>query len=63
MIEAYLIIAVVCGIVLSFLAIIHHFWLRDAFNEEAAENDRSKRHENDAITAQAQANSTHGRKR
>ena len=34
MIEAYLIIAVVCGIVLLYLGIIHHFWLRDAFNEE-----------------------------
>jgi hypothetical protein len=37
MIGAYLIIAVVLGIVLSYLAIIHHFWLRDVFKEEAIE--------------------------
>jgi predicted alpha/beta hydrolase len=32
----YLVVALVCGIAVSYLAIIHHFWLRDAFKEEAS---------------------------
>jgi cbb3-type cytochrome oxidase maturation protein len=32
--SAYLIIAVVVAIVLSFVGIIHFFWLRDDFNVE-----------------------------
>lgn len=36
MIGDYLIVALVYMIGLSFLASIHYFWLRDAFNEEAA---------------------------
>ena len=37
MIGPYQIFALVIGIVLLFLAIIHHFWLRDSFTEEALE--------------------------
>lgn len=35
MIGDYLVVALVFGITVSFVAIIHHFWLRDAFKEEA----------------------------
>ena len=35
MIGDYLVVALVIGIAVSFVAIIHHFWLRDAFKEEA----------------------------
>ena len=35
MIADYLIFAFVCVIVLSYLSIIHHFWLRDVFKKEA----------------------------
>jgi hypothetical protein len=34
----YLVVALVFGIAVSYLAIIHHFWLRDAFKEEAPLN-------------------------
>ena len=34
MISAYIIVAFVVAIVLSFLGIIHFFWLRDASREE-----------------------------
>ena len=37
MIDAYLVMALVVGIVLSFLGLIHHFWLRHVFAEEARE--------------------------
>jgi len=39
MIGSYPTIALVIGIVLSYLAIIHHFWLRDVFKEEALEEN------------------------
>lgn len=35
MIGDYLVVAFVFGIAASFVAIIHHFWLRDAFKEAA----------------------------
>ena len=35
MIGDYLVVALVFGIAASFAFIIHHFWLRDAFKEEA----------------------------
>src|SRR5688572_2304276 len=34
MIGDYIVVAFVFAIALSFVAIIHHFWLRDAFREE-----------------------------
>ena len=34
MIGDYIVVAFVFAIALSFVAIIHHFWLRDAFKEE-----------------------------
>lgn len=34
MIGDYLVVALVFGIALSFVTIIHRFWLRDAFKEE-----------------------------
>ena len=34
MIGDYLVVALVFGIAVSYVAIIHHFWLRDAFKEE-----------------------------
>ncbi len=37
MIGAYLIGALVIGIVLAYLGIIHHFWLKQLFKEEALE--------------------------
>ena len=39
MIGNYIVIAVVFAIGLSFLGIIHHFWLRDAFREETSPLD------------------------
>ena len=39
MIGDYIIVAVVYAIGLSFLGIIHHFWLRDAFRDETASLD------------------------
>ena len=35
MIGDYLVVALVFGIAGSFVFILHHFWLRDAFKEEA----------------------------
>lgn len=35
MIGDYLVVALVFGIAASFVFIIHHFWLRDVFKEEA----------------------------
>ena len=43
MIGDYLVVALVFGIVVSYVAIIHHFWLRDAFKEEAPLNVSAKR--------------------
>ena len=42
MIGDYLVVALVFGIALSFVAIIHHFWLRDAFKEEAQKSVPAK---------------------
>jgi hypothetical protein len=39
MIGDYLVVALVFGIAVSFVAIIHHFWLRDAFKEETSSLD------------------------
>jgi hypothetical protein len=36
MIGDYLVVALVFGIAASYVAIIHHFWLRNAFKEEAS---------------------------
>lgn len=35
MIGSYLIVALVCALGLSFLGIVHRFWLRDAAGEQA----------------------------
>ncbi len=43
MIGDYLVVALVFGIVVSYVAIIHRFWLRDAFKEEAPLNVPAKR--------------------
>ena len=40
MIGDYIVVAVVYAIGLSFLGIIHHFWLRDAFKEETSLDGR-----------------------
>lgn len=42
MIGDYLVVALVIGIAVSFVAIIHHFWLRDAFKEEAQQRVPTK---------------------
>lgn len=42
MIGDYLVVALVFGIAVSFVAIIHHFWLRDAFKEEAQQSVPAK---------------------
>ena len=42
MIGDYLVVALVFGIAVSYVAIIHHFWLRDAFKEEAPLNVTAK---------------------
>lgn len=34
MLADYIVFASVCAIVLSYLGIIHHFWLRDGFEEK-----------------------------
>ena len=39
MIGDYIVVAVVYAIGLSFLGIIHYFWLRDAFKEKASSLD------------------------
>jgi hypothetical protein len=36
MLVDYIVFASVCAIVLSYLGIIHHFWLRDGFEEKNA---------------------------
>ena len=43
MIGDYLVVALVFGIAVSYVAIIHHFWLRDAFKPEAPLNVPAKR--------------------
>jgi len=43
MIGDYLVVVLVFGIAVSYVAIIHHFWLRDAFKEEAPLNVPAKR--------------------
>ena len=43
MIGDYLVVALVFGIAVSYVAIIHHFWLRDAFKEEAPLDVPAKR--------------------
>lgn len=42
MIGDYLVVVLVFGIAASFAAIIHHFWLRDAFKEEAQQSAPAK---------------------
>ncbi len=42
MIGDYLVVALVFGIAGSFVFILHHFWLRDAFKEEAQANVPAK---------------------
>jgi len=42
MIGDYLVVALVFGIAGSFVFIIHHFWLRDAFKEEAQQSVPAK---------------------
>lgn len=42
MIGDYLVVALVFGIVALFVAVIHRFWLRDAFREEAHQSARAK---------------------
>jgi hypothetical protein len=42
MIGDYLVVATVFGIVVSYVSIIHHFWLRDAFEEEAQPSATAK---------------------
>ena len=39
----YLVVALVFGIAVSYVTIIHHFWLRDAFKEDAPLNVPAKR--------------------
>ena len=43
MIGDYLVVALVFGIAVSYVAIIHHLWLRDAFKEEAPLHVTAKR--------------------
>lgn len=42
MIGDYLVVALVFGIAVSFAAIIHHYWLRDAFKEEGQQSISAK---------------------
>ncbi len=42
MIGDYLVVALVFGIAVSFVAVIHRFWLRDAFKEEAQQRAPAK---------------------
>ena len=43
MIGDYLVVALVFGIAVSYVAIIHHFWLRDVFKEDAPRDVAAKR--------------------
>lgn len=43
MIGDYLVVALVFGIAGSFVFIIHHFWLRDAFKEEVQQRALAKK--------------------
>lgn len=50
MIGDYLVVVSVFGIAASFVAIIHHFWLRDAFKEEAQQSVPPKDENTKGIT-------------
>ena len=45
MIGDYIVVVFVLAIGLTFLGVIHHFWLRDAFSEEATPLDGSGENE------------------